>query len=143
MSILTAVAGCLVLAFFLFSAWQRGSVGEGLARAFSLALALAGTGAAIFFWNWGQHIRWRSDGPGALALMIALAGAAFVAFVFWGTLGGMLVWPALIGPERDDPSQDPAARRAALVGAVWTALTGLSLLAFATFVFRYVLPRTP
>jgi hypothetical protein len=129
----TVLAAGVVLTIFLFSAWHHASVGEACARAMSLALALGATAASIFFWDWGQHSHWRGDGPGVLVIMFALS--------FWGMLAFLLVWPALIGPQRDDPPRDPAARRAALVSAAWAAFIGLAAVALLGFFFSRVLPK--
>ena len=71
-----------VIAVVSWAAWQRGALG-GIGRLALLLLAVAATAIAIALFLQGQSMRWTSEGPGILLVMVGLAASALIAVSLW------------------------------------------------------------
>jgi hypothetical protein len=67
----------------LFHGARRGGPHQGAARRLLLLLAIASTGSSVFFVYLGFDMRWSTDGPGLLLVLIGIGGFGVLAIATW------------------------------------------------------------
>lgn len=71
-----------VIAIVAWSAWERGTLGW-IGRVVLMLLAAAASVAAVALLLLGFQMRWTSEGPGILLVMIGLAASVVMALGLW------------------------------------------------------------
>ena len=69
--------------FLLFYWGRRGGRRQGAGRTVLLLLGIASTGLTTFFVYVGFAMRWSTDGPGLLLVLIGIGGFGILAIVAW------------------------------------------------------------
>lgn len=115
-----AWAAVAVIAVVSWAAWQRGALG-GIGRLALLLLAVAATAIAIALFLQGQSMRWTSEGPGILLVMIGLAASALMTVSLWVvTVKTFVKWRQSSSrlDEAGQATRGPRAASGVILGAV-------------------------
>jgi hypothetical protein len=115
-----AWAAAAVIAVVSWAAWQRGALGA-IGRSALLLLAVAATVVASALFLQGQRMRWTSEGPGIVLVMLGFAVSSVIALSLWA-----VAVKAFLGRRQSSrPSEDagqatrrPRVASPAVLGAV-------------------------